>query len=51
MVGVIYVYVDKVFGFYVFCFYFCFFLLNWMLLNNMTVWTPAVLSGLYVCVL
>ena len=45
MVGVIFVYVDKVFGFYGYsflCFVECF---------SMIIWTPAVLSVLYACVL
>ena len=44
MVGVIFVYVDTVFGFYGFfnCLVGCF---------SMIVWTPAVLSVLHACVL
>ena len=59
MVGVVYVYVDAVFGFYglfcVFfcCFCFCLFLFFFNCLVgcfSMIVWTPAVLSVLYACV-
>ena len=49
MVGVIYVYIDTVFGFYVVFFCFVFLLLSWMFQH--IVWTPAVLSVLYACVL
>ena len=49
MAGVIYVYVDTVFGVYVFCFVVCFFYLVGCF--NMIVWTPVVLNVLYVCVL
>ena len=50
MVGVIYVYIDTVFGFYGFCFLLLFF--NCFVgCFSMTVRTPAVLSALYACVL
>ena len=50
MVGIIYVYIDMVFGFYGFFFCFLFFLLlSWMFQH--IIWTPAVLSVLYACVL
>ena len=59
MVGVIYVYVDMVFGFYVLFLFVCLFvvvflvffseLLSWMF--SVIIWAPAVLSVLYACVL
>ena len=45
MVGIIFVYADTVFGFYGYSFLYlvgCF---------SMTIWTPALLSVLYACVL
>ena len=47
MAGVVYEFIDAVFGFYGFCLFFdclvgC---------SNMTVWTPTVLGVLYACAL
>ena len=46
MVGVIFVYADTVFGFYGYSFFLC--LVGCF---SMIIWTPAVLSVLYACVL
>ena len=45
MVGVIFVYVDTVFGFYGYSF------LRLVRCFSMIIWTPAVMSVLYACVL
>ena len=51
MVGIIYVYVDTVFGFYGYFFFFfcCFFLHCFVGCLSIIVWTPAVLGVLNAC--
>ena len=51
MVGVVYVYIDTVFWFYVGFFCFVYFVNCLVRCFSMIVWTPAVLSVLYACVL